>query len=127
MTEDGGVWLTETVQLGRHRDRRVLLGTTRRPEDAPAPDEFGVDCFVPTVHGQNVDVVGVDTAHAGCHVDRLYPPVDHPERRDYGLTFHSPEAVSEWLTTAERWREFIDRFDRNHGLPPTATDRLEKS
>lgn len=127
MTENGEVWLTETVQLGRHRGRRVLLGTTRRPDGAPAPDEFGVNCFVPSEHGANVDVVRVDTAHAGCHVDRLYLPADRAERRDYGLTFHSPEDVFEWLTADDRWREFVDRFDRNHGLPPTATDRCGSS
>jgi len=121
-----GVWLTDTIQLGRYRRRRILLGVSRRPEEARAPDEFGVNCFVPNEHGENVDVLRVDTAHAGCHVDRLYLPTDHPRRRDYGPTFHSPEAVFEWLTTDDRWRGFVDLFDRNHGLPPTATDSLQE-
>lgn len=121
----GSVWLTQTTQIGHHRGLVVAVGVTRRPEDAPAPDEFGVNAFVPNERGEDIDIVRVDTAHDGCHVDRLYLPVDHPNRRDYSRTFYSPEAVFEWLVTDSLWRRFLEEYETNHGVPRTAEDRLD--
>lgn len=118
------MWLTQTTQIGRHRGHVAAVGVSRNPEEAPAPDEFGVNLFVTNEHGENVDVVRVDTAHDGCHVDRLHLPEEHPKRRDYSLTFYSPEAVFEWLTAGGRWQSFLDAYGENHGLPATASDRL---
>lgn len=123
---DSDVWLSQTIQLGRHRGRTFSIGPSRTPEGARAPDEFGANVFTQTGDGENVDIVRVDTAHDGCHVDRLYLPEEHPDRRDYSLTFFSPEGVFEWLTEDELWREFVDVYDENHGLPPTAVEKHEE-
>lgn len=83
-----------------------------------------MNLFVTNEHDENLDVVRVDTAHDGCHVDRLHLPEEHPKRRDYSLTFCSPEAVFEWMTAGGRWQSFLDAYEANHGLPATARDRL---
>lgn len=113
--------LSGTVTLGRDLGRPVHVGVHRKPPDAPAPDQFGVNVFVTGPDGEPVDVVRVDTFHAGCHVDRCYLPTDHPRVRDYGPTFFSPEDAVAWLVEDERWRDFLGRYDANHGLPPRPT------
>lgn len=104
--------------LGRHLGYPVRVAVRKRPPDARVPDEFAVNVFVPDPDGENVDVVRFDTAHAGIHVDRLYLPHDDPRRfEDYSVTFHSPEEVLRHLHERGRWRSFLERYDRNHGLP----------
>lgn len=105
--------------LGRHLGYRVQVAVRRKPPGARAPDEFAVNVFVPGPDGENVDIVRIDTAHDGVHADRLYLPVDDPRRfEDYGVTFHSPEEVLRHIHEGNRWRSFLERYDRNHGLPP---------
>lgn len=120
-----GVKLTQTVELGRYRGYPVAAGPSRTPTDAPAPDEFDLDVFVPDENGANVDIGRIDTDHDGCHVDRLYLPEDHPNRRDYGPTVHSPEAALEWLLSGDRLERMLQRYDETHGLPSTAESGLD--
>lgn len=118
--------LSGSLTVGHYDDRAVVLAVHREPDGAPAPDEFGANLFVPIANGENVDVVRVDTAHDDCHVDRLYLPRGHPDRReDYSLTLFSPEEVLEWLLAERRWADFVERYDRNHGLPPSALEEIE--
>lgn len=120
--DESDVWFTQTVEIGRYEGRPVALGSSREPPGAPAPDDFGVNLFVPNERGGNVDVVRIDTAHDGCHVDRLYLSEGDRLRRDYGLTLRSPEAVVDWLLEDERWRTFVELYDEHHGLPQTAME-----
>ena len=58
-------------------------------------------------------------------MDRLYLPADHPNRRDYGPTFHSPEAALEWLLSGDRLERMLQHYDETHGLPSTAESSLD--
>lgn len=112
------------VTLGRQLGVPVQAAVSQHPPGAPAPDEFAVNVFVPDADGRNVDVVRIDTAHDGCHVDRLYLPEGDPRRReDYGMTLFSPREALRFLTETDRWRRFVERFAETHGLP----DRIDES
>lgn len=114
------------VTLGWHLGYRVQAAIDWDPPGARAPDEFAVNVFVPNRDGDNVDVVRIDTAHAGCHVDRLYlPEGDRSRLRDYGVTVYSPEeAIGRFVVG--RWREYLERYDENHGLPTRATQEVDE-
>lgn len=106
----------ETITIGRHRGHTILVSIRQRPSEADAPDEFAANLYVP--NDDDVDLFRVDTAHSGCHADRLYLPKDHPNRReDYSVQFISPYEVFEWLLEDDRWRRFLEQYDTNHGLP----------
>lgn len=116
------------VTLGRHLDVSVQVAISRRPAAATVPDEFAVNVFVPNDDGKNVDVVRIDTAHAGCHVDRFYLPEGHPRRReDYSMTFFSPEEALRFLTERNRWRRFLERYAETHGLPERASGSTDSA
>lgn len=115
---DGGDERQETITLGQHLGRTVLVSIRQRPSAANAPDEFAANLYIPA--SEDVDVFRVDTAHSGCHADRLYLPDDDPQRReDYSVQFFSPDEVFEWLLDGDRWRDFVEQYEANHGLPPT--------
>lgn len=113
-----------SVPLGTHRDRRVFVAATRQPSDAPAPDEFSLNVYIPNETGENVDIVRIDTAHAGLHIDRLYfPESDRRRHQDYSIDgIYSPEDALAWLIDGERWRTFVDEYAETHGLPPRGRD-----
>lgn len=66
---------------------------------------------------QNVDIARIDTAHGGCHIDRLYLPENHDRPHDDSVFAARPEGAVSYLPDENRWREWLDRYDANHGLP----------
>lgn len=115
--------LSETIPLGKHLGRRVFVGPSRDPEGAPVPDEFGANLYVPNEGGENVDIARIDTAHEGVHIDRLYLPEDHRNyQHDYSVDIFSPREALEYFLENDRWKRWIEKYDRNHGLPQKATD-----
>lgn len=126
MTEDGGDSdegeggdeSNTRITVGTHRGYEVHIAAWSNPEDAEAPEEFGVNLYIPNSTGENVDIARIDTEHSGCHIDRFYLPEDHGQyQHDYGLTVYSPEGGIRYFLEENRWREFVDRYDENHGLP----------
>lgn len=116
------------VTLGFHLGVRVQAAVSQHPPDARVPEEFAVNVFVPNADGRNVDVVRIDTAHAGCHVDRLYLPADDPRRRrDYGVTLFSPRGALRFLVEDDRWRRFLERYAENHELPESLEQWSDES
>lgn len=105
-----------TQPLGRHRGRTVHISVRADPSlAADAPEEFAVTLFVARSDGSSVEIARIDTADAGAHYDRLYLPDGHPLRKDYGI-----EAVDyrdAQRTLLANWRELLEEFERNHGLP----------
>ena len=80
------------------------------------PDEFAANLYIPA--DDDVDIFRVDTTHSGCHADRLsLPESDLRRREDYSVQFFSPYEVFEWLLDGDRWRDFLEQYDENHGLP----------
>lgn len=113
---DGGDERQETITLGQHLGRAVVVSIRQRPSKADAPDEFAANLYVPA--SEDVDIFRVDTAHYGCHADRFYLPEDDPRRReDYSVQFRNPDEVFEWLLRGDRWRDFVEQYEANHGLP----------
>jgi len=106
-------------RIGVYEGWPVHIAISQAPANAPVPDRFGVNLFVPDAEGENVDIARIDTAHAGCHIDRLYLPVDHPERtEDYTIQCDTPREAYEHFVEDGRWRYYVERYDQNHGLPP---------
>lgn len=111
----------ETITLGQHLNRTAVVSIRQRPAAADAPDEFAANLSIPGHTA--IDVFRVDTAHSGCHADRLYLPENHPRRReDYSVQFTSPDEVLRWLLNGDRWRTFIEQYNENHGLTSRQTD-----
>lgn len=109
---------SRSLRVGKYRGWPVHLGVSQTPKDADVPDEFAVNLFVPNPDGENVDIARIDTAHAGCHIDRLYLPTDHPERReDYGIQYATPAAAVAHFIRDETWAYYARRYDEVHGLP----------
>lgn len=87
------------------------------------PISSGLISTSPTKTGENVDIARIDTAHSGVHIDRLYLPEDHRHyRHDYSVDVFSPREALEYFLENDRWKDWLEQYDRNHGLPPKATD-----
>ena len=109
---------SNATRLGTHRGRPVHLAVSQEPADAPVPQEFGVNLFVPNAEGEDVDIARIDTAHAGCHMDRFYLPESHGERReDYSVQYETPEGAITHFLQHEEWKYYTRRYDETHGLP----------
>lgn len=109
---------TTNPTIGTHNGYEVRVAAARSPPDAPYPDEFSVNLYVPRSDGENVDIARVDTAGDGCHIDRLYLPRGHRQRKhDYTFQTARPEGAIQYVLDNERWREWIERYETNHGLP----------
>jgi hypothetical protein len=103
----------------------------REPSGAQAPSEFSLNVYVTDADGNSVDIVRIDTqADVDVHIDRFYLPHGDDERR------HDPHIVNDdepivtpgdaydWLLEDEKWKDMVQQYDENHGLPPTARDEL---
>ena len=109
---------TENPTLGTEMGYEVSLSIEREPSGAVYPDEFGVNLYIAQEGIDNIDIARVDTAHSGCHIDRFYLPTGHPQRQeDYGFQTESPEGAVKYITDNDRWRDWVRRYDENHGLP----------
>jgi len=109
---------TENPTLGVEMGYEVSLAIEREPSGAIYPDDFGVNLYIAQKGTENIDIARIDTDHSGCHIDRLYLPTGHSQRReDYGFQTASPEGAVTYLTDDDRWRDWIRRYDENHGLP----------
>jgi hypothetical protein len=108
----------DSIALGTHLGYEVHIAISQDPQDAPVPQDYGVNLYVRNTDGENVDIARVDTAHAGCHIDRFYLPEGHNQRlEDYGVSFKNPESAVGYMTDNSRWKDWVERYQDNHGLP----------
>jgi len=118
MIDDAEDRRTENPTVGVAMGYEVSLAIEREPSGAVYPDEFGVNLYIARNGTENIDIARIDTDHSGCHIDRLYLPTGHPQRlEDYGFQASSPEGAVTYITDDDRWREWVQRYDQNHGLP----------
>lgn len=108
---------TENPTLGEYDGYEVNMAIRRVPDGARDPDEFAVNVYLPQAEADNVDIVRVDTAHGEVHADRLYLPEGHDRRRQDPIDIERPEEAVRYFTDDERWRDWTERFEQNHGLP----------
>jgi hypothetical protein len=107
----------DTFTLGTYCGRRVLISIRQIPAEGESPEEFAANLYIPA--DKDVSIFRVDTAHSGCHADRLYLPKKHPQRReDYSVEFYHPKEVVEELSHNSWWRDLVEQYESNHGLPP---------
>lgn len=105
-------------RLGVWRGWPVHIAVSQEPADAQTPDDFGVNLFVTNEDGDNVDIARIDTAHHGCHFDRLYLPEGSAERRqDYSVQYEDPDEAYLHFIEDSRWEYYVKRYHENHGLP----------
>jgi len=106
------------TRLGTCRGWPVHIAVSQEPSAAPAPQEFGVNLFVPNAEGENIDIARIDTAHAGCHIDRFYLPENHDERtEDYSVQYETPQGAITHFLQNEEWKYYARRYEETHGLP----------
>ncbi|MFB6244227.1 MAG: hypothetical protein ABEH80_09010 [Halobaculum sp.] len=118
IVESGSNRSTSNPSLGTHRGYEVHIAVSRKPPDASVPDEFGVNCYIPREDGDNIDIARVDTDHGGVHIDRFYLPEGHEKRRhDFDFSTDRPAGAIKYFTDNQRWRDWVERYDENHGLP----------
>lgn len=108
---------SENPTLGKHNGYEFNMAIRREPDGAKYPDEFAVNVYLPRDGHENVDIVRVDTAHGITHVDRLYLPDGHDRRKHDPINIEQPEEAVVYFTEDGRWRDWVDRFESNHGLP----------
>lgn len=109
---------TENPTLGTHLGYEVHLAIRREPTGARYPDDFAVNIYIPRDDGANVDIARVDTSGGTCHIDRLYLPTGNDQRKhDEGFSTSRPEGAVMYFTEQGRWRNWVERYDANHGLP----------
>jgi len=109
---------TTNPAVGTEMGYEVSLAIRRVPPGALYPDDFGVNLYIAREGHDNIDVARVDTSHGVCHIDRLYLPDGHKQRRqDEGFQTQNPEGAVKYMTEEDRWRDWVQRYDENHGLP----------
>ena len=109
---------SENPSLGTHLGHEVLLAIRRDPPNSVYPDEFAVNLYIPQEGGDNIDIATVDTTWPGLHIDRHYLPEGHEQRKhDTGLSVSNPAGAVKYMTDQQRWKEWVERYDENHGLP----------
>ena len=126
--------LEGTIALGYHRGYLVNAHIERQPENAPAPNEFAVNVYVPNKDGKNVDIVRIDTdAEVDVHIDRLYLPEGEQNRkhdphiRNEDSPIVTPDAALDWFLEDKRWQTFVTEYERTHGLPDKAIENVERT
>lgn len=111
-------YYSNSTRLGVYEGWPVFVGVSQRPADARAPETFGVNLYVPNGDGENIDIARIDTAHAGCHMDRLYLPEQRPNRQeDYTVQYETPDGALQFFLEDEKWKRWVQLFKDNHGLP----------
>lgn len=109
---------TENPSLGTVDGYEVHIAIRREPEGEKEPDDFAVNLYIPQDDVDNIPIARVDTSHGLCHIDRLYLPEGHDQRKhDKGFQTKRPEGAVKYMTENGRWRDWVQRFDKNHGLP----------
>lgn len=109
---------TENPSLGTHLGYEVHIAVRREPEGERYPDDFAVNIYIPFEEHDNVDIARVDTSHGFCHIDREYLPTGHPQRKhDKGFQTDRPEGAVKYFIDDGRWRDWVRRYQKNHGLP----------
>ena len=118
LTDEAADRTTENPSLGTHLGYEVHIAVRRVPEGATYPDDFGVNMYIPRSDGDNIDIARVDTDHGACHIDRFYLPEGHDKRHhDFGFSTDRPEGAIRYFTENDNWREWVERYEENHGLP----------
>ena len=118
LIDDASDRTTENPSLGTHLGYEVHIAIRRDPPGTTYPDDFAVTLYIPREDGTNVDIARVDTSGGLCHIDRLYLPEGHDQRKhDEGFSTLRPEGAVTYATDEERWREWVERYEQNHGLP----------
>jgi len=107
-----------SIELGTYLGYRVFIGISRDPENAAAPDDWGVNLYIPNPDGENTDIARVDTDHKGVHMDRFYLSEEHPDyQHDYSVQYTDPESALRFeFLQKEMWQHYVDRYREEHGL-----------
>lgn len=109
---------SDSNRIGVHEGWPVHIGVSQEPAEAEMPQAYGVNLFIPNEDGDNIDIARIDTAHAGCHMDRFYLPEGHPERtEDYSIQYSDPDEAYLHFVRDEEWRYYVKRYRENHRLP----------
>lgn len=109
---------TENPTVGIEMGYEVSLAIRRVPAGALHPDDFAVNLYIAREKDENDSIARVDTSHGECHIDRLYLPNGHKLRKhDKGFQTDNPEGAVKYMTEEDRWREWVQRYEQNHGLP----------
>lgn len=109
---------SDSQRIGVYDGWPIHVAVSQEPASAVAPQEFAVNLFVPNENGENVDIARIDTDHRGCHMDRLYLPEGHDERReDYTVQYEDPDEAFGHFVREREWEYYTRRYDENHGLP----------
>lgn len=113
-----GTTNSHSFRVGVYDGWPVHIGVSQSPRSAPSPDHFAVNLFVVNPDGENVDIARIDTAHAGCHIDRFFLPRSHPERReDYSVQYATPTQAIAHSLRNDTWAYYAHRYHEAHGLP----------
>lgn len=109
---------TENPTVGVEMGYEVSLAIRRVPSGELYPDEFSVNLYIAQEGSGNIDIARVDTSRIGCHIDRLYLPDSHSQQQhDRGFQTDNPEGAVKYMTDDDRWQEWVQRYEENHGLP----------
>lgn len=105
---------TYSYEIARYRHRNYQIGVRAEPslEDT---ESFAVVLFYRREDGVVVEVAKIDNAEhreGTIHIDRHYREED-AKRKDFDID------VSNWMEAedylSERWKQFADRYEENHG------------
>lgn len=109
---------TENPTLGTHLGYEVHISVRREPKGEAYPDDFAVNMYIPQADRNNIDIARVDTSRRPCHIDRMYLPRSHEKHKhDKGFQTSRPEGAVKYFTEDDRWRDWVERYEENHGLP----------
>jgi hypothetical protein len=109
-----------TIALSPYRGREFFATVFVEPDPAGAEsfdvgadaEDWGISIhFQPEApYESHVEVARIDTEHGEPHFDRLYEP--NQPKEWLGREYSYREAREELLSN---WREYADRYLRNHG------------
>lgn len=103
---------TEHLTLGTHLGYEAHVGIARDTNG------YAVTLYVRTKTGEREPIATVMASQNKCQIDRLYLPTDHSQRKgDKGLCALMWEGALQYITENGRWKEWLERYESNHGLP----------
>lgn len=109
---------TENPVVGVESGYEVSLAIRRDPPGSKYPDDFAVNLYIAQSNGENIDIARVDTSRIGCHIDRPYLPDGDPnQQHDKRFLTDRPEGAVAYMIEDDRWRDWVQKYDQNHGLP----------
>ena len=117
---------TYKYSVGNRREPKYEIGVRHDPS-MDEVESFAVILFFSLDDGTRVEVIKIDDSeHDGvnedAHIDRYYRELEADVK-----DFDPDEKIDEWVDAEDYikddWKEFADRYFRNHGEEPRA-DRV---